>query len=299
MPLGKQREKVVFGLARARRSMHRYSHWRWGVAVAFTLGVAAIPAFDVLRFDLWAGRHQLLGREVGLLEVARAFAFPFLAVNVAIIVVSRWLGRYLCGFVCPYGAIARLAEWLRFHSRSRARRIASLAILLALCGLLSAVTFVFWVDPRVFVDGSTAAVALAALFFTALVTSFTWMVSRLGQRFCRDWCPSGVYFAMLGHDTRNGVEFAHPESCTDCGACEQVCPMDLVPRAMSGGAPREGKGLYPDGASSFALCVRCGDCIAACEATTARNGTPTPLRMGFLSEEARTSSPTTPSSEER
>ena len=82
---------------------------------------------------------------------------------------------------------------------------------------------------------------------------------------------SGIYFAMLGHDTFNGVDLAHPESCTDCGACEKACPMDLLPRTLPGAAHRKGSGLYPDGASNFALCIRCGDCIAACEATTARN----------------------------
>jgi polyferredoxin len=299
MPLGKTRETVLFGLARARGTVHRYTLWRWGLGVAFTLAVAALPAFDVLRFDLWQGRHHYLGRELGLVEVARAFAFPFLAINLLILVVSRWLGRYLCGFVCPYGAVARLAEWLRFHSKSRAQRIGAITGLLGLCALLSAVAFAFWVDLRVFVEGSTRAIAIASLCYAALVGTFFGMVWSLALRFCRDWCPSGVYFAILGHDTLNGVEFAHPESCTDCGACEKSCPTDLLPRAMPGPTHRTGTGLYPDGASNFALCIRCGDCIAACEATTARNRTPTPLRMGFLPESARRGSTTQAKASER
>lgn len=289
MPLGKLREKVVFGLGKARGKPHRYTYWRWGVALAFTLLIAALPLFNVLRFDLWGGHHHYLGEPLGLLDAARRFAFPFLAINLAILLVSRFFGRYLCGFVCPYGAVARLAEWLRFRGKTRRERLTGAAVLVAICTLLSAITFSFWVDWRVFRDGSALAIALAGLFLLGMVTSFYFFVARMGLGFCHSVCPSGVYFALLGHDTFNGVEFAHPESCTGCNACDKACPMDLAPREMSGGKYREGAGFYPNGLSNFSLCIRCGDCVSACEATTARNAAPTPLRMGHLPERARVS----------
>jgi polyferredoxin len=255
MPLGKQRDRILQGLTRARGAMHRHTRWRWAIAIACTAGIAALPAFDLLRFDFWRGRHVWLGQELGLVEVAKRFAFPFLGVNVLIVVASRFVGRYLCGFVCFYGALARLSEWLRFRGSSPARRAAGLAALLG-------------------------GVALA--FFACL----RW----LGQAFCRDWCPSGVYFALLGHQSLNGVHFAHPETCTDCKACDTVCPVDLKPREMSGGAYRAGRGFYPDALSNFALCVRCGDCVVACEdVNEARRDGPVTLRMGWLAPEARDS----------
>ena len=73
----------------------------------------------------------------------------------------------------------------------------------------------------------------------------------------------------------------------ECGACERVCPMDLQPKVMAGGEPRDSIGVYPEGLSNFALCIRCGDCVKACESTTEEDPLPTPLRMGFLPEEAR------------
>lgn len=290
MPLGKPRDRILQGLARARGKVHRYTLWRWSIGIACTAAIAALPAFDVLRFDLWGGRHVWLGRELGAVEVAKRFAFPFLAVNLLIVVASRFVGRYLCGFVCFYGALARLSEWLRFRGASRARRWAGWTALFALCLLLSGIVCWFWVDPRVFVQGTPRARLLAGAFLGGMALSFFACLRWLGQAFCRDLCPSGVYFAVLGHQTLDGVHFAHPETCTDCKACDSVCPVDLAPREMSGGAHLPGRGFYPDDLSNFALCLRCGDCIVACEdVNAARRSGPVTLRMGWLPPEARDS----------
>jgi len=291
VPLGGEREKVVYGLARARGTKHRYTVRRWIVGVVATAAIAALPALGILRFDLWGGRHVLLGRELGLVEVAKGFAFPFLAINVLIILASRFLGRYLCGFGCPYGALARLAEWMHFRAKGRGQRALAAGVLALICGVLASIVFWFWIDWRVFREGSPLARGLSAAFLLGTWGAFYLALRRLGLAFCRDWCPSGVYFALLGHDTMNGVEFAHPDACTDCKACEKSCPVDLSPREMVGGRVRGSSGLYGEGLSNFALCIRCGDCVAVCEATTARSDDPVPLRMGWLDEEARTGEP--------
>ena len=57
--------------------------------------------------------------------------------------------------------------------------------------------------------------------------------------------------------------------------------MDLGPREIED-EPRESYGFYPEAMSNHALCIRCGDCVAACEGTTARSGNPTPLALGWL-----------------
>lgn len=285
MPLGNKRNSIAYGLTAAARRMHRYTVYRWLVGISFTLAIALLSTSGMMRFDLWGGRHLYLGQEVGLVEAAKAFAFPFLAINIVIIVVSRFLGRYLCGFVCPVGALARLGEWFRWREKKNRIRFLQAGSLFAISLLLSAITFTFWVSWDVFVEGSTLAISLSAtaLLGTALV--FFGIISGLGLRFCRDLCPSGVYFALLGTETNNGISFPHPEACTNCKACESVCPMDLSPRELDLEPVRQGMGLYPDDLSNHALCIRCGDCVAACEGTTGRNETPTPLHMGWLHRE--------------
>lgn len=280
MPSGTQRTKVLYGIGKKRGRVHRYTNWRWTLAVLFTVAVGLIPVLGVLRFDLWAGRHVVLGHEVGFIEVAKAFAFPFLAINIGIVLASRLIGRYLCGFVCPVGALARLSEWLRWRDRRGGRSWKRIGVMLVVSAVLAADTFMFWIDWRVFAEGSLTARAISAGLLVGMTLSIFGMTYLLGLRFCRELCPSGIYFAVLGPETSNGVQFANPEACTECKACEQVCPMDLEPRHLADEHVRPGAGLYPDGLSNHALCIRCGDCVNVCEGTT--EGGPTPLVMGWL-----------------
>ena len=291
MPVGNVREKVLYGIGKKRGSVHRYTIYRWVVGVAFTIGVALLPLLDILRFDLWGGHHMVLGEEVDLPTAAKAFGYPFLAVNIGIVIASKFIGRYLCGFVCPHGALSRFAEYTRYFAKKSKHRFAGEAVVFVVCLLLGAVTFNFWVDWRVFSEGSLMARSISGAFLLGVGLGWYGLLRFLGLGFCRGWCPSGVYFAVLGPDSVNGIEFAHEENCTECKACEKVCPVDLKPTEMSGGQHREGRGFYGDGLSNFALCLRCGDCVNACEGMTSRFDASTPLRMGWLPENARDSKP--------
>ncbi|MCB9915654.1 MAG: 4Fe-4S binding protein [Planctomycetes bacterium] len=291
MPIGNVREKVLYGIGKKRGSVHRYTIYRWIVGVVFTIAVALLPTLNLFRFDLWGGHHMVLGKEVDLQTAAKAFGYPFMAVNIGIVIASKFVGRYLCGFVCPHGALSRFAEYTRYFGKHAGHRFAGEAVIFVVCMLLGAVTFNFWVDWRVFTQGSLVAKLLSGGFLLGVAGGWYGLLRFLGLGFCRGWCPSGVYFAVLGPDSYNGIEFAHEENCTHCKACEKVCPVDLNPTEMSGGAHREGMGFYSDGLSNFALCLRCGDCVNACEGMTARFDTETPLRMGWLPEGARDSKP--------
>lgn len=282
MPIGIERDKVLGGLAKKRGHAHRYTYYRWAVGILFTALIAALPIFDVIRFDLWGGKHMYLGEQLDFVDVAKGFAFPFLAVNILIVIASRFIGRYLCGFVCPYGALARFREWFRFHGKTRRQRLLGHLAVFSVCALLSAITISYWVDWAVFESGSDFARGMTAGSVLGLTLFFYGTLHFLGQRFCREYCPSGVYFAVLGHTSFNGVEFAHPENCTECKACDKACPMDLHPKEMAGGQYREGMGFYGDAMSNFANCIRCGDCVVACEGMTARFSEDTPLRLGWL-----------------
>ena len=286
MPVGREREKILYRLLSRVKGIHRYTLWRWGVGIACTIGIALLPATNTLRFDLWRGNHYWLGERVDIVGASKAFVFPFLAVNILIIIGTRLAGRYLCGFVCPVGSLARLSEWSRYKKGRGGRRFVGPPAIFILCVVMGAITFSFWVDWLVFLDGSTLAKSLSAAFLGSMILGLYGLTHYVGLSFCRDWCPSGVYFAVLGHRTVNGVEF-HEDKCTECGVCDKVCPMDLHPREMSGGEYRGGSGFYGEGMSNFALCIRCGDCVIACEEIGTRGEIETALTMGNLPEDSR------------
>lgn len=288
MVLGDKRIRALYGILHKSKSMHRYTRWRWIVGIVATIGVALLAWTKTMRFDLWGGEHYYLGERVSLIQAARGFAFPFLAVNIVIILTSRISGRYLCGFVCPVGSLSRLGEWARFTERRAAHRIVAPIVIFVASLVMTAITFSFWVNWRVFQDGSSLAMGISALFLVGGTASLFLLISRAGMGFCHDWCPSGAYFAVLGQETVNGVAF-HKEACTDCGVCTTVCPMDLDPKHMSGGPRRGSSGLYADYMSNFALCIRCGDCVVGCEEIGTRGQTTSALSMGWLPADKRES----------
>jgi polyferredoxin len=283
MTLGKLREKTLYGLWKARRTPHRYTLWRWVLGLVFTSLVLALPLSGLFHFDLWNGRHTVAGKFVSFPEAAKRFAFPFLALNIAILLATRFLGRYLCGFACPVGNLARLFEWARTR-REQLRRARVVCALV--CLLLSYAVLAFWVDARVLWRGDAAWRCGAWTFLLVTTLGLYELSRRVGLSFCQRWCPSGIYFAVLAHEGPTGIELAHPRACTECGVCDRVCPMNLQPRALASSTPSQDRGWYGDTFSNSALCIRCGDCVAACEGVQAKTSRGddalVPLRMGFL-----------------
>ncbi|MEM7518768.1 MAG: hypothetical protein AAF368_17830 [Planctomycetota bacterium] len=161
--------------------------------------------------------------------------------------------------------------------------MAPLLVLLS-SAAMSAVTFSFWVDWAVFSEGSTRAKTICIALLVGATLFLYALIQFVGLRFCRSWCPSGVYFAVLGQDSSCGIEFSNPDSCTDCGVCDTVCPMNLKPRELLEGAPRGEDGFYGEHMSNLALCIRCGDCVVGCEEVGSKRSDSTALRFGVLAQ---------------
>jgi NapH/MauN family ferredoxin-type protein len=222
--------------------------WPAGIFVGATGAVRALGV-ELLDPLLSAGATLARGAHPGLL----AAALPVLLLVVV-------LGRFFCGWLCPYLPLLavssavrwaltrlgiplldlRLPGWIRF------------AVLGAVLGGTSAlgVQLATLVYPPALLARSAYQLAFGlGLGSAAAVVAVVWLfdttVSRAG--FCRSLCPGGALFSLLG--ARSPVRVRREaRQCTDCTVCDVVCNL--------------GQGPMNDRLD--AGCERCGRCVAAC-----------------------------------
>lgn len=179
----------------------------------------------------------------------------------AVMALALVAGKAFCGWLCPIGLLnemlfkvgqavpwlrrrqvpLRIDRWLRFL---RYPFTALFVILTWKAGeLLLRGYDPFYIIFSGFGHGTLGVVSVAALAITllaALVIPMFW---------CRALCPLGAVQDILA---RFGLVRIHREAgaCTNCGACDQVCPQRL---AVS----------RPATVASID-CTRCLDCLEAC-----------------------------------
>jgi ferredoxin-type protein NapH len=200
---------------------------------------------------------------------------PLLAVGVALVrgADAAWLwavlpgallvlllGRFFCGWACPYLPIlaaSNAARWVLVKAGVpsadvRVPRVTSRVVLvgvLLVTSLTGAQVLPLVYPPALIGREVFHAVFYGSLGMGALVVLgaflFDTFVSRAG--FCRSLCPGGAMFSVMGSLSPLRVRRDVPK-CTDCTVCDVVC--NLGQRPMS------------DKLDSG--CERCGKCIASC-----------------------------------
>lgn len=214
------------------------------IVMGGVLGVAVVGG--------WA-----IGEPFGMLQVALAaqgFTLGMVVSLVALLVIGVLLGRFFCGWLCPFGnliefiggvnprklpvhRIVREAGWLK-HSVLGATVVSSLAI--------GAPAFCLVCPARGvcgFAAGNTLGVAPTATLGFVLLTSTVY----LSRFWCRYLCPLGSLLSILGRFSP--IRLVRKEGCTECGLCEQACPMGLTVKDMGR--------RHPD-------CLVCGECVDSC-----------------------------------
>jgi ferredoxin-type protein NapH len=233
--------------------------WSWLVAA---LGLPAAPppmvgapaAVSLFGLELV---DPLLVLGVAL---ARGVCGSLLLVALPALVLVAVLGRFFCGWVCPYVpllAASNALRWLlgRCGLKLPDVRLPRRTSLLVLVVVLGATTVLgTQVAPLIYPPCLIGREAFRAIFFGsfgagALVVgaafAFDSFVSRAG--FCRSLCPGGALFGLLS--TASPVRVRRNVSkCTNCTICDVVC--NLAQRPMSD--------------QLDAGCERCGKCISAC-----------------------------------
>jgi ferredoxin-type protein NapH len=196
---------------------------------------------------------------LGLLA-ARSFSWSWLLGAVPAVVLVVFLGRYFCGWICPYALVVGASNAARSLLAKLGVRTYDLKVppataygVLLILLLATAVTgqqvaSLFYPPAvigralgKVILFGSAGA---GAVFIGALFL-FDTFVSRAG--FCRSFCPGGAVFRLLSIPSPVKVVRDAP-ACTNCGACDVVCNFAQSPMTDR---------LDQD-------CERCGKCVAVC-----------------------------------
>lgn len=192
--------------------------------------------------------------------LARGPSWVLLWAALPALVLVVLLGRFFCGWLCPYLPIlaaSNVARWVLTKVGVRPADLAVprvtsrvvLVLVLAASALLGVQVLPWVYPPSIIGREAFRLVFFGGLSLGALVVGgafvFDTFVSRAG--FCRSLCPGGAMFSLLGSASPVRV-VRDPPRCTDCTVCDVVC--NLGQRPMSD--------QLDNG------CERCGKCIAAC-----------------------------------
>ncbi|MEW6721315.1 MAG: 4Fe-4S binding protein [Thermodesulfobacteriota bacterium] len=208
--------------------------------------------------NCYACPSALLSCPIGTLQHFMAIrTVPFYAVG-TLSVIGASVGRMTCGTLCPFGTLQDLLykfrSWKFTIPRwARYLRYVALVVLVLAIPLL---TREHWFSKLCPVGTLIAGIPWATLNagVRAMIGAMFWVkisillffvtASTMAKRpFCRAACPLGAIFSLF--NKASFVQLAwNPDTCTRCGKCRKICPVDIRP---------DRKATDPE-------CVRCLDC---------------------------------------
>ena len=203
---------------------------------------------------------------------SRDYKFSFYILGF-LMMVGAVFGRFVCGWLCPFGLVQDLLHKIPFPKKLRKlpgdRWLRWLKVVLLVLFVILLPLFVVdiigqgdpWFCKYVCPSGTLTAglplvatnpalqAAVGGLFaWKGLILAVVVLLSIVVYRpFCRYLCPLGVIYGLF-----NPIAFyrlrVDEEKCTSCGACQRACKLDIPvwrkPNSME--------------------CIRCGDCRRAC-----------------------------------
>ena len=188
-----------------------------------------------------------------------------------LILLGVLLGRFICGFLCPFGWFQELLHRIptkKFSTKKlKPLKYVKYAVLLVMVVLLPVFVtndvgmgdpfFCKYLCPQGVLEGAIPLAAVNSGIRAALGVLFSWklgilitvvILSVLFYRpFCKWLCPLGAFYALLNKVSLFGMK-VDKHKCVSCGKCAKACKMDVDVTKS------------PD----HAECIRCGMCIRAC-----------------------------------
>ena len=190
-----------------------------------------------------------------------------------LVVVGTVLGRFVCGFLCPFGLVQDLLFKIPFIKKIRTLpgekflryfRFVILAIFVILLPMvivdftgLGDPWFCKYICPAGTLEGGIPLVLLNESMRSAIGFLYNWKIAILiftilvsiiiYRPFCRYICPLGAIYGIFNKISiyRYHID---TEKCTECGACQKNCKLNIK--------------VYQNPNSID--CIRCGECKDIC-----------------------------------
>ena len=188
---------------------------------------------------------------------------PLLTLGI-IATVSASFGRWICGWICPFGLIQDLLHRIPSVKFELPRPFVYVKYLMLLFGVLlppyllkehyfcmvcpagTLEAGIYWVAA------STMVLNMAGAFFLfklALGSMFLYGSIFIKRPFCRYFCPLGALFSVF--NKLSIVDFKlEKEDCIECNLCQKACPVNYQ--------------IFKDPNSP--ACLRCLNCVKICSA---------------------------------
>ncbi len=203
---------------------------------------------------------------------SRDYSFTFYIAGF-LLLVGALAGRFVCGWLCPFGLVQDLLHKIPFPKKlrklpgDRFLRYLKYVILIGFVIILPLTVldvvgqgspwFCKYICPSGTLFAGIPLVAANPPLQAALGWLFTWKAAILVilvllsvivyRPFCRYLCPLGAVYGCLNPIALYRFQ-VNKDTCTGCGACRKACPMD-IPVHITPNSPE---------------CIRCGKCRAAC-----------------------------------
>lgn len=211
---------------------------------------------------------------------SRDYKFSFYVVGF-LIFFGSFFGRFICGWLCPFGLIQDLLYKIPFfrkrknlpgHKVLKWLKYVILVLFVLLLPLLvvdiigqGSPWFCQYICPSGTLTAGIPLVLLNESLQNAVGGLFIWKVTLLAaiiilslwvyRPFCKYLCPLGAVYSFFNPVAlyRYRIE---ENACIKCGKCHKTCKMDIKvweqPNSLE--------------------CIRCGDCVKACPTNAIKKG---------------------------
>lgn len=194
-------------------------------------------------------------------------------VSGSLIFIGAILGRFVCGWLCPFGLVQDLLNKIPFPKKIKSftgdrllRKIKYVifAVFVILLPMLAVdVTgqgspwFCQYICPAGMLEGGIPLTIVNEALRGAIGFLYTWKVVILiitvicsvviYRPFCKYICPLGAVYSLFNKVSVLKLR-CDKERCISCGKCKRECKMNVDPA------------VKPDDAE----CIRCGQCVKGC-----------------------------------